>query len=123
VDDLDLQSRKIAALPIIDQYLRRLGVQDMLSGRMDGGGIVSHTDCMMILLKNIILEREPLYGIAKWVTRFESSLLGLSPDQLVHVNDDRIGRMTWIHYLRFRQGFHVDRDGKKDCPEFWNQDG
>ncbi|EQD46046.1 IS4 family transposase, partial [mine drainage metagenome] len=47
---------------------------------------------MMILLKNIILEREPLYGIAKWVTRFESSLLGLSQDQLVHVNDDRIGR-------------------------------
>ncbi len=43
VDDLDLQSRKIAALPIIDQYLRRIGVEDMFSGRMEGGGSVSHT--------------------------------------------------------------------------------
>ncbi len=43
VEHIYLKSRKITALPIIDHYLRRMGVEDMFSGRIEGGGSVSHT--------------------------------------------------------------------------------
>ncbi len=90
--DLDLQTEKISAIPIINHYLKRMGIEDMISGRIDDGGQVTHSKCLMILLRNIILEREPVYGIGKWVSRFEPSLLGLSAEQLHHMNDDRVGR-------------------------------
>ena len=37
----------------------------MISGRIDDGGQVTHSKCLMILLRNILLEREPVYGIGK----------------------------------------------------------
>ena len=79
--DLDLQTVKISAIPIINHYLKRMGIEDLISGRIDGGGQVTHSKCLMILLRNIILEREPVYGIGKWVSRFEPSLLGLSAER------------------------------------------
>ena len=63
--DLDLQTEKISAIPIINRYLKRMGIEDLISGRIDGGGQVTHSKCLMILLRNIILEREPVYGIGK----------------------------------------------------------
>jgi|AADL01.1.fsa_nt_gi hypothetical protein len=90
--DLDLRTWKLSAIPIINHYLKRMGIEDLISSRIDGGGLVTHSKCLMILLRNIILEREPVYGIGKWVSRFEPSLLGLSAEQLHHMNDDRVGR-------------------------------
>ncbi|MHB1493407.1 MAG: IS1634 family transposase [Thermoplasmataceae archaeon] len=91
--DLDLRTGKITAIPIINHYLDRMGVEEMFSSRLDGGGQITHSKCLTILLRNIILERKPVYGIGKWVSRFEPSLLGLSAEQLQHMNDDRIGRI------------------------------
>ena len=51
--DLDLQTEKISAIPIINHYLKRMGIEDLISGRIDGGGQVTHSKCLMILLRNI----------------------------------------------------------------------
>ncbi|MFM7161924.1 MAG: IS1634 family transposase, partial [Planctomycetaceae bacterium] len=45
-----------------------------------------------MLLKNYLLAREPLYGVAEWGLRQAPDLLGLSRDQVQAFNDDRIGR-------------------------------
>lgn len=90
--DLDLRTEKISALPIVNRYLERLGIEKMFLNRMESGGFIPVQISLMVLLRNIILEREPVYGIGRWVTLYNESMLGLSRDQAMHLNDDRIGR-------------------------------
>ena len=80
-DGFVLQTAKIAPLLIKNHHLSRIGIRELLSERMAGGSYVSHTECLMILLKNTIMEREPVYGIGKWASPFEPSLLGVSEEQ------------------------------------------
>ena len=47
---------------------------------------------LLLLLKNLLVSREPLYGLGEWAARHVPELLGLAPDQLPSLNDDRVGR-------------------------------
>jgi hypothetical protein len=88
----ELRTRWIYAIPIINRYMERIGLPDILSSRIGGGGIVPNTSCLMIILKNILTEREPIYGMGKWASSIDPSLLGLSEVQVDHMNDYRMGR-------------------------------
>ena len=46
----------------------------------------------MILIRNILVAREPIYGIREWAERYPPALLGIGNDQVQKLNDDRIGR-------------------------------
>jgi hypothetical protein len=88
----ELRTGWIYAIPIINRYIHRIGLSGILSSRVGGGGMVPHASCLLILLRNILTEREPVYGIGKWTSSIEPSLLGVSRVQAAHINDDRIGR-------------------------------
>src|SRR5262249_61354187 len=47
---------------------------------------------LLLLLKNLLVCREPLYGIGEWAARHVPELLGLCSAQLPSLNDDRVGR-------------------------------
>ena len=53
---------------------------------------VPTTRCLLLLLRNILLSREPIYGIGEWDESYAPDLLGLKPSELKLLNDDRIGR-------------------------------
>ena len=97
-DKHELQTRWIYAIPIINRYIHRIGLPDILSSRMGGAGMVPHTSCLLILLRNILTEREPVYGIGKWASSIEPSLLRVSRDQATHINDDRIGKSLDVRF-------------------------
>lgn len=44
------------------------------------------------MVRNILVSREPLYGIGQWAASFVPELLDLHEDQLKSLNDDRVGR-------------------------------
>jgi len=89
-----LVTQKIGALPIIDAYLKRLKIYETLSQHIAAGrDKISAQQCLELLVKNVIVEREPMYGIGKWSSKYAPSVLGISDDQLKSVNDDRIGRV------------------------------
>jgi len=44
------------------------------------------------MVRNILISREPLYGIGQWAAAFVPELLELREDQLKSLNDDRVGR-------------------------------
>jgi transposase len=90
-----LYSRRIAALPILEHFLGRLRLRDFLHDhlpREDGRTRVPTATALLVLLRNLLISREPLYGIGEWAARHEPELLGLSNMQLSALNDDRIGR-------------------------------
>jgi hypothetical protein len=45
-----------------------------------------------VLLRSIVVEREPIYRQQETVHGFASGLYGLSAEQLEHLSDDRLGR-------------------------------
>jgi hypothetical protein len=47
---------------------------------------------LLVLLRNLLISREPLYGVGEWADRHEPELMGLMNSQVAALNDDRIGR-------------------------------
>jgi transposase len=90
-----LTSCRVAALPILDRFLRRLRLEEFLRGHLpleDCRSRAPATAGLLVLVKNLLLSREPLYGVGEWAARHAPELLGLTPAQLPALNDDRIGR-------------------------------
>jgi transposase len=90
-----LNSYRLGALPILDSILRRLRLAEFLRDRLpreDPRTKIPTATGLLLLIKNLLVSREPLYGVGEWAARFVPRWLGLSADELVHLNDDRVGR-------------------------------
>jgi hypothetical protein len=90
-----LTSSRVAALPILDRFLRRLRLEEFLRDhlpREDRRVRVPTATALLVLLKNLLISREPLYGVGEWAARHAPERLGLTPGQLHSLNDDRVGR-------------------------------
>jgi hypothetical protein len=90
-----LRSRKLGALPILDRFLARLRIAEALGDRLpreDRRWRVPTATALLRLVKNLLVCREPLYGLGQWAARHEPALLGLAEEQLGTLNDDRVGR-------------------------------
>jgi transposase len=90
-----LTSHRVAALPVLDRVLARLRLEVFLRDhlpREDSRSRVPTATALLILLRNLLISREPLYGVGEWAARYLPQLLGLTPTQLPSLNDDRVGR-------------------------------
>jgi transposase len=85
-----IKSIRLGALPIIDEYIEKLGISDIFASHVhaDSRDLVPVWKTLGIVLRNVILERYPLYKIGEW-----AQLRGLiKHDEADLFNDDRIGR-------------------------------
>ena len=90
-----LNSYTIAALPILDRLFDRLRLAPILRDhlpREDRRSRIPTATGLLLLLKILLVSREPLYGLGEWAARHAPELLGLTPAQLPSLNDDRVGR-------------------------------
>jgi transposase len=90
-----LTSCRVAALPLLEGFLRRLRLEEFLRDylpREDQRSRVPTATGLLVLLQNLLLSREPLYGVGEWAARYAPGRLGLTPAQLPTLNDDRVGR-------------------------------
>jgi len=91
----ELQSTRLGALPIIGRFLERMGVAGLLDRHLPAGDArvsLPTATVIGVLIRNLCVEREPLYGLADWAGSFESGLVGLAPGEAELLNDDRVGR-------------------------------
>jgi hypothetical protein len=47
---------------------------------------------LLVLWRNLLVSREPVYGVGEWAARHAPHLLGLSREEVGLLNDDRLGR-------------------------------
>jgi transposase len=91
----ELRSSKLGALPVIDRFLARIGLQALLERYLparDERVALPAAAAIGVVVRNLCVAREPLYGLAEWAGRFDAALLGLGPDEAALLNDDRAGR-------------------------------
>ncbi len=75
-----LKSHVVGALPIIDHVLDRMQLPTIMDSYLpapDPRSKVTLAQGLLVLLKNILLSREPIYGLGEWAEAHAPDLLGL----------------------------------------------
>ncbi len=90
-----LRSATVGALPILNHFLRRMRLEDFLRAALppeDRRTKLSPVKALLVLLRNLLLSREPIYGVGEWAARHAPQTLGLLSQDLPRLNDDGVGR-------------------------------
>jgi hypothetical protein len=90
-----LHSYTVGALPILNALLERMRLEEFLGAYLppdDPRCKLSAAKTLMVLLRNVLLSREPFYGLGEWAARYAPDLVGLSAAEVSWLNDDRAGR-------------------------------
>ncbi len=90
----NLQIERLGPLPLINHFIERVGVQQALARHIpsDTRCTVTHATALGVLLRSIIVEREPIYRQQETVHGFASGMFGVSAEEMGHLSDDRLGR-------------------------------
>ena len=79
-----LQKLRIGALPILNRFIERMGLEAELTLAVKNAG---YADALLTLMKNILIDRNALYAIAEWAGLFDAGLLSQGK-----INDDKLAR-------------------------------
>jgi transposase len=95
-DRFTLVTRQLGPLPVVNHFLDRLGLHRLLDEYLpadDRRLRLVPAAAVGVVVRNLVLAREPVYGLERWAAPFEPSLLGLAEEEVGLLNDDRVGRM------------------------------
>jgi len=91
-----LESLDVGATPVVRHFLQRLQLHQLfeqhlptLPGRQP---TLPSATTLTLLVTNLLLARQPLYALPAWAKGRVPEHLGLQPDHLTLLNDDRLGR-------------------------------
>ena len=92
---LGLRSERLGPLPIIGHFLERLGLEELL-GRFvptrDRRTRLPYAQALGVVVRSILVEREPIYRQAETVSTYAPEAFGLDDAVAGDVGDDAIGR-------------------------------
>lgn len=94
-DGVQLQSYQVGAMPLINRLLERMHLSEILTEQLpddDSRLTVPTVASVLVLVRNVLLARAPVYGVAEWAAEFAPDLLDLFPDEVPMLHDDRLGR-------------------------------
>jgi Domain of unknown function (DUF4277) len=85
-----LHSERLGPLPLINHFIERIGLEDALDRHVpsDTRCAVPHARALGVLLRSIIVEREPIYRQQESVHGFASGMFGIPGEQMEHLSDD-----------------------------------
>ena len=90
-----LRSEVLGALPIIDHFLARLHVDDLLDAYVpssDDRVRLAPAKALGTLVRNLAVDHEPVYALCEWAGPYDPALFGLRAAEVALLNDDRVGR-------------------------------
>jgi transposase len=93
--DLKLQSYQVGAVPLVNRLLERLRLREILAEHLPADDVrteLATVSALLVLVRNVLLSRQPVYGVAEWAAEFAPDLLDLWPDEVALLHDDRLGR-------------------------------
>jgi transposase len=89
-----LHTERLGPLPLINHFMVRMGLDDVLVRHVpsDQRCAVPHARALGVLLRSIIVEREPIYRQQETVYGFAVGMFGITAEEMEHLGDDRLGR-------------------------------
>jgi len=92
-----LESLEIGAAPLVEAFLQRLGLEEILTRSLPRTRRGRRPDleparALCVMIANVLLSRLALYAVPAWLASYVPEHFGLAPGQERLLNDDRIGR-------------------------------
>lgn len=90
----NLLVERLGPLPLINHFIGRIGLEEALSRHLpsDARCSVPHARALGVLLRSLIVEREPIYRQQETVHGFADGMFGIDSEEMAHLCDDRLGR-------------------------------
>lgn len=90
-----LRAEQVGALPLVNHFLGRLRLDHALGAHVPGHDRrlrLAPAAALGVVVRNLIIDHEPVYALGEWAAPFAPRLLGLAPSEVSLLNDDRVGR-------------------------------
>ena len=103
--EVEVTGEQVAGLPVINAVLERLGFDSLVESYLpepDTRCALEPVRAIGVLVRNLALGRQPLYGLGAWAAGYDPGLLGLFAGEAELCNDDRVGRALDELYLADR---------------------
>ena len=87
-DGLELRSYDVGALPLLNRIVERVQLQRILSEHLpkdDSRTELPTVTALLVLFANLLMAREPVYGVGEWAALFPPDLLGLREQDLTRM--------------------------------------
>lgn len=100
---VELRSYDVGALPLLNHILDKMQLERFLSERLppdDPRAELPTAQGLMVMVRNVLLSRQPIYGVGEWAARFAPDLFNLWEGEVALLGDDRLGR----HMVRAHVG-------------------
>jgi len=94
-DGLTLRDERLGALPVINDFIGRLGLERHLDDFVpttDRRVRVPYAKALGVLVRGLLIEREPMYRQHETVSTFAPAAFALDPELAEHLSDDAVGR-------------------------------
>jgi transposase len=94
-DGIELRSYDVGALPLLQRIVERMQLRRLLGEHLpedDSRTELPTVTALLVLFANLLLAREPVYGVGEWAALFPPDLFGLHEKDLARIHDDRLGR-------------------------------
>ncbi|MGH3499275.1 MAG: IS1634 family transposase [Nocardioidaceae bacterium] len=109
--NVELRSYDIGALPLINHILEKMRLEDFLGERLppdDPRAELPTAQGLMVMVRNVLLSRQPIYGVAEWAARFAPDLFNFWEGELALLGDDRLGRNMVRAHVGVTPQFVID---------------
>ena len=94
-DRLTLREERLGALPLINAFIGRLGLERHLEDFVpttDRRVRVPYAKALGVLVRSLLIEREPMYRQHETVATFAPAAFALDGELVEHLSDDAVGR-------------------------------
>ena len=104
--DTVLKKYVIGAHPIIQHYMEKLKISDIIGSYMphDARQKLGIEKTLCVLIHNILTTHTPMYEISNWLKPIDEESVGLDSIECDYINDNRIGNAL----DKFYEGRHKD---------------
>ncbi len=90
-----LSSQLLGALPVVNCFLERLGLDELVARHVASGDprlLVDPARVLGVVVRNLVVSHEPIYSLGEWAQPYDPAVLGLDAGSADALNDDRVGR-------------------------------
>ena len=101
-NSFSLKTCRSGPLPIVNHFIKNAGINQILEKYVptdDRRTTLPYAKALGVLLRSIIVEREPVYRQQEAVEAFDPLMYDLNDTEITMVGDDRIGRVHLIGFL------------------------
>jgi transposase len=92
---LQLEIHRLGPLPVLNHFIAKLGLDALLDVAVpttDRRCRLPQAQALGVLLRTLVVEREPIYRHQETVSAFADALFGIDADERPHLTDDALGR-------------------------------